>query len=115
MTNLEAFNKVELHLLAQNKRSVHPKGHQFVNSCAYRGADGTMCAVGCLIADNEYNTRMEDANLTYIQKEFGCLTGLDLAMLHDLQRLHDNQLPHEWPEGLRVLRDRYFTGKQALV
>lgn len=111
MTNLEAFNKVELHLLAQNKQS----RHKFANRCAYRGTEGTMCAVGCLIPDSEYKVRMEDVSLVRIQKGFNCLTGLDIDMLRDLQRLHDTQQPYEWLEGLRVLRDRYFTGRQALV
>ena len=29
--------------------------------CAYRGADGTMCAVGCLIKDEHYSTVVEGA------------------------------------------------------
>lgn len=46
----EVFDYVASHLLTQNDRSLLPDG----NGCAYRGDNGRTCAVGCLIADDEY-------------------------------------------------------------
>ena len=46
----EVFDRVASHLLTQSARSLLPDG----SGCAYRGANGRMCAVGCLIADYEY-------------------------------------------------------------
>lgn len=50
----EIFNKVATHLLTQGKRSVASDG-----SCMYRGPEGTKCAIGCLIEDDEYHPLLE--------------------------------------------------------
>ena len=52
MNMLEVFNKVEAHLLAQGVRSIR-KSKMYM--CAYRGAGGLRCSVGCLIKDEFYH------------------------------------------------------------
>ena len=47
------FDKVVKHLLTQKRRSESKRG------CAYRGEDGAMCAVGCLISDKAYDPEIE--------------------------------------------------------
>jgi hypothetical protein len=49
MTPQEIFDKVATHLAKQGHRAVDG------DSCMYRGSKGTMCAMGCLIPDEEYN------------------------------------------------------------
>lgn len=52
MNMQEVHNKIKAHLLAQGCASVLPS-----DTCAYRGAGGRMCAVGCLITDEAYAKR----------------------------------------------------------
>ena len=61
-------------------------------TCAYRGLDNKMCAVGCLIADDEYEPSMEDENvprLIVLGKLPARLVPHE-SMLLELQGLHDN-------------------------
>lgn len=50
----EIFDKVVTHLFAQGVQSLNK-----YNECQYRGQNGTSCAVGCLIPDEEYDARLE--------------------------------------------------------
>ena len=59
MTNQEIFDKVSAHLLAQNAKSLAFIDSYQGQACAYRGAEGRMCAAGCLIPDNRYYSGME--------------------------------------------------------
>jgi len=47
MTTQEIFNKAYIFIMKQGQKSIHYDGR-----CKYRGPDGTMCAVGCLIDDD---------------------------------------------------------------
>ena len=85
----EIFDYVIKHLRSQRHQSLDyilgDDGH-----CAYRGTSSRMCAVGCLIADDEYSPGMEGQTVD----------GIDLPrrfrnhkpMLEELQRFHDYQL-----------------------
>ena len=100
----DVFNYVIDHLRAQGERSV------FFNrdgeTCAYRGIDSalgvkeTMCAVGALIADDEYNPTWEGAPLekliTYPDLPEALRVRLDAhyEMLDDLQLFHDRQISY---------------------
>lgn len=53
-TAQEIFDKVVTHLRGMKGQSKLPGG-----GCAYRGEGGNMCAVGCLISDEEYHPHME--------------------------------------------------------
>lgn len=53
MTKQEIYDKVCAHLAQQKTRSMKD------GACAYRGDDGKMCAVGCLIPARMYRKRME--------------------------------------------------------
>lgn len=50
MNHQEVFTKVATHLLKQGRRALFAEKNGF-RSCAYRGDNGTKCAVGCLIKD----------------------------------------------------------------
>ncbi len=97
-------------------------------ACAYRGVDGDMCAVGCLLADDEYNPGMENNSVMELADLFGT-TGMfrNLAlperliphakMLEALQDLHDRSanwtsgkgLSHRGIGQLRSLRRLWLT------
>ena len=54
MTEQEIFDTVLAHLREQGKAAATDDG-----GCRYRGADGTACAVGCLIPDELYDPVIE--------------------------------------------------------
>jgi len=107
----DVFNYVIAHLRTQGEKSVvdygallgGPSGETM---CAYRGIDQsvgvkeTMCAVGALIADDEYDPSWEgcpfDELIGYWNVPESLRTRLDahFDMLVDLQTFHDSQLSY---------------------
>jgi hypothetical protein len=57
MTDQEIFDKVAQHLLAQGRPA------RAGDTCRYRAPDGSKCAIGCLIEDDQYAPRMEGIRL----------------------------------------------------
>ena len=120
MNMLEVFNKVEAHLLAQGVRSIRKSLIQ--DMCAYRGAGGLRCAVGCLIKDEAYHKGLEAIAMWADEKEEDrqmlleealIKSGIDLNstmthMLSDLQSLHDTVRPEVWKQRLQKLRVKYL-------
>lgn len=51
LTPQEAFDKVAVHLLTQNEKSIDDKGNW-----ACRGLNGCKCAIGALIPDEEFDS-----------------------------------------------------------
>lgn len=100
----DVFNYVIDHLRAQGERSIIFNRDGEV--CAYRGIDAalgvkeTMCAVGALITDDEYNPTWEGAGLealmSYPDLPVALRTRLDAhyEMLVDLQLFHDRQISY---------------------
>ena len=103
----EMFTKVAQHLLKQNARSV-----SYTESCRYRGDDGRMCAVGCLIADEAYSRDMEGLRVSsgvVIEglRDSGVCTNTVLSLLIALQSCHDSTPVSEWRQHLREIADEY--------
>lgn len=103
MTNQEIFNRVAKHLLTQNAQSV------LDGSCAYRGYDGTKCAVGVLIPAKKYSTAMEGKNVTFINRNYNLGLGLgnSMNMLITLQGIHDYVPTGLWPRELDIVMKRH--------
>lgn len=60
MSNLiQISEKIRDHLTKQRKQSKSVYAGSKVPSCAYRGDNGLMCAVGCLITDEVYTPDLE--------------------------------------------------------
>lgn len=110
MTNQEIFDKVAAHLKQQGFSATDGYGH-----CRYRGPNGSMCAVGCLIPDEYYCPSMEGLGVAYLQgnnelfQEFTRKTKLysnnqTLNLLSMLQEIHDQAAPHDlnWLDYVRV-------------
>lgn len=101
--NQAAFDKVVRHLRKQGEPSYQADGE----SCAYRGEDGRMCAVGCLIPDEQYSLSLEDRTVAYVMMGVPALSGLSHGMLDDLREVHDNLDPDDWEAGLRSVAADY--------
>lgn len=92
MNNQETYNKVKAHLLAQGEPSRQGA------DCLYRGANGLKCAIGCLIADDQYDPAFEGQSPEHNQvitavRASGCQADVDL--LSKLQEAHDKA----WSKG----------------
>lgn len=119
----EIFDKVATHLFAQGEKAISGDG-----SCVYRGADGAMCAVGCLIPNEVYTPAMEGLKAHALLSEEGFIpyndSDLDRrliipelatlrshkALLGDLQDVHD---AHE-DESYAFVWDSTKTMREAL-
>ncbi len=83
----EIFDYVVNHLRQQDRPGVDRDG-----DCSYRGRDDTMCAVGCLLADDEYDPSMEGEPVGEIELPLRLHEHID--MLDKLQAFHD--CPYNW-------------------
>jgi len=115
-TDREVFEYVKNHLLKQNEQSSHGSG------CAYRGAYGMSCAVGCLIDDDQYNEGLEDYDVfdggvidALLESVGDWLVEVDdrlsdkrILMLRLLQRIHDCTQPYTWEHDLNDLESKIF-------
>lgn len=109
MTLQEIFTKVATHLLTQNAQSISEEG----DGCVYRGPDGKMCAVGCLLADEWYDKELEyvGVNTSKVQRALqgsGVPINKDtVRLLSTLQVIHDAEPPRRWKENLEALAEQY--------
>lgn len=106
-TAQQVFDQVAAHLLKQNARSTNAEG----NKCMYRGADGMMCAAGCLIADDEYKPEMDVGAIvgggswaSMVGK--GTVPADHKIMIMKLQRLHDSSFLSSFSDQLRKLAEQ---------
>lgn len=91
------YDTVKEHLLRQGVRS------SFGEACRYRGPDGTACAVGCLLKDEDVG---EGVNV-YGLPACRVLSHKTFSLLSDLQLVHDSRQPEAWPAMLAELATRY--------
>ena len=91
----DIFDYVVLHLRKQGSRSLTED-----QTCAYRGANGTMCAVGAIMSDDEYESSFENRSIDELVYEnrlppsFENRIKSNLDMLSDLQYFHDHCLEY---------------------
>lgn len=109
MTNQELFDKVANHLLTQgipSMRDLPDESGHIRQRCAYRGDNGTKCAVGCLIPDDQYDPNMETLPVKTLLKVQPNALGFQptpeqINVLADLQTLHDICPSSQWPTLLK--------------
>jgi hypothetical protein len=92
MNQQEIFDKVASHLITQGVQAVRNRWVGYP-SCAYRGDNGTMCAAGCLIPDEEYNPEFEGLPWMDVRPDIPSLASLtdkDHDLISSLQYVHDN-------------------------
>jgi hypothetical protein len=92
MTKQQLFDKVATHLLTQNRKATDGK-----EACLYRGPGGTMCAVGCLMTNAQY----EEFGLGHL-RALG-VEDENQGLVKRLQTIHDFSYVDRWRDELREL------------
>lgn len=103
----EIFTFVKTHLLEQNVPAFD--GGECMLKLPLADGRTLSCAVGCLIADDEYNEDMEadsDA-FGFIAKYTDVTDDETQAMLYEMQQIHDGHDPEEWAARLNYLESQY--------
>jgi hypothetical protein len=87
-TEQEVFDQVATHLLTQKVQSRASK----TKVCAYRGANGLMCAAGCLISDDEYQESFDFIGTSWEQliQHGRVKTDKHSDLIESLQIIHDS-------------------------
>ena len=115
MSMRQIHTKVSKHLLKQGKRSEDGTGVAG-NNCVYRSSDGLMCAVGCLIPDDEYYSGLEgqDVNRGMVLDTLRGVIGTrwssswrKINLLERLQFIHDQVPVENWSIRLEELKKDY--------
>lgn len=106
MTPQQIFDTVATHLFAQGKQALRDDGIH----CAYRGQNGTKCAVGCLISDDQYFKGIEGHDVCGVLADysFECPDWFrqERYLLVDLQDVHDDEDHWGGPEALSIALQR---------
>ena len=113
-TAQEVFDQVATHLLTQNKQSLGVRRllGEGASPCMYRGPDHLMCAAGCLIADDEYDSKMEATIWPHLISQGWVPTDAHHELIYRLQTMHDNNSPDQWLHMLEdVAVDHRLDGK----
>lgn len=118
----EVFDFVVDHLRKQGVRSFverdFSKPHIPASEpygCLYRGPNGLMCAVGCLISDDEYRPRFEGAIVQSVLRDVLRNVFTDANehleemsyLLVNLQNIHDRRDPRAWEESFEDTARKY--------
>jgi hypothetical protein len=99
-TAQEVFDQVANHLLTQNKESIKDL------QCQYHYNE-LKCAAGCLIAEDEYDPKMDLRNHSWIGliNKFG-ITDKHHQLITRLQFIHDKYSPNNWKTELIELAEK---------
>jgi hypothetical protein len=105
MNTQAVVDKILTHLWDQGRVSHDPLGM----GCAYRGEDGTKCAIGILIPDDIYSPDMEGKSFHQLCRRYDVVADLpEIQAIKQvgevLQQLHDNL--HGMPDFRKRLRNR---------
>lgn len=109
-TAQEVFDQVAKHLLTQMKKSVakwpveRTAGSK--DYCMYRGFDGTKCAAGCLISDDEYKPEFENHNWLHLSGSNYLVPEEHCHLITKLQDIHDCYEPEDWRVKLNNLAEK---------
>lgn len=105
MTIQEAYLKIKNHLLTQNQKSISENG-----SYAYRGINGTKCAIGILMSDEDYKPMYEDMSIGGLRRyDIPSLNIIkeDPKLFQALQELHDTYNVSEWKSLLKDIEEEF--------
>ena len=114
LTQQEIFDKVAVHLLTQNDKSVDGA------TCLYHGPFGLTCAVGCLIPKEVDTTGYNSQPISHIPANVCDLMRVDLTqtgikrLLEDLQRIHDMHDVESWYQRLTATAASWLLSRDAL-
>lgn len=118
-TKQEVFEISSVHLVKQNRKATETISGR--DQCRYRAADGSMCAVGCMIPDEEYREEFEGYSVSGIGyavcEKIRAAAGItqDTADLAGrLQTIHDCGTPDTWRNRLKELAKEYNLNTDAM-
>ena len=115
-TAQQVFDQVATHLLAQNKHSkMRTKSTIQVPRCAYRGDGGLMCAAGCLIAGEEYNSDNFEMLSWFTLVQHALVPNAHVDLISALQRVHDCSPVSEWPLWLQRVAENFDLKTYAVM
>ena len=103
-TQQQMFDFMVNHLRSQGKPSVNTLDQSCEPLCMYRGSNGLMCAIGCMIPDSLYDSDLEGESVSMylrvvgVSREAGTRSFLSMAQPY----LHDD-LSGELPEDFLTL------------
>mgnify|MGYP003406154580 CR=1 FL=1 len=100
-TAQEVFDQVARHLLTQGKKSIS-ENNQY---CMYRGFNGTKCAAGCLIADDEYRSEFEIKTWAELVMGGYVVSKNHYVLIMKLQSVHDEYNIEDWKSILNRLAE----------
>lgn len=116
LSKQEVFDKVVEHALTQKQQARGKAGGQ-MEICMYRTPEGLKCFIGALIPDEEYTPELEGREVDQLlsSDRFGLtvlpIVGVDreeaVKFYLELQRIHDERKPEQWPELLRGVARQY--------
>lgn len=119
----DVFNQIVEHMLTQNKRctievlsNVGKEGDKemkYVTMPAYHGDEGTRCAAGCFIAEDEYDKRFEGQAWSWLVCE-ELVPGEHMDIIQAASTIHDTYPVGEWYEALFRLGTRSKVSVQIL-
>lgn len=91
MNKQEIFDKVLTGLRAQAIASISETS----NGCRYRGKNGTMCAAGMLVTDEEFDPKWEGRSVDDLSMRCWWPARLidDVPLARALQTAHDSAMP----------------------
>lgn len=124
MTKQEIFDKVATHLLTQNIKSLRDvtscEDGVLYSGCAYRGDNGTKCAIGCLIPDEAYlheiegSTCRSGAVVELLKSLYDFHTEYQMSFLRQLQIVHDRSPVDMWKYQLKHLAEDHMLDASVL-
>jgi hypothetical protein len=111
----DIFDQVVVHLFRQGKKSVDLKS----GFCAYRSVDTDgrvlKCAAGCLIADDEYQSKFDVIGGWVMNVRLGNFNANHKDLINDLQTVHDVFDRNDWYERLRLIANIWNINSEILL
>ncbi len=108
-TKQSIFNRAAKHLLNQMEKSISPAS----SMCMYRGPRGLKCAIGVLIPDCDYDSKMERGldHLVDIADDYGLKIPKYFkrfrSFLAEIQLIHDRNEPNQWRKALEKFAEAH--------
>lgn len=100
----ESFDKIVKHLRQQKCHSLGASKEKY---CKLRGKDNTKCAIGCLIPDDLYTSKMEIVSLYTLRDMLKDYLPENVHFLLKMRELHDNYKVEEWEENIIEMAKNY--------
>ena len=95
-TSQEVYDQIVDHLRTQGDKA-YSNGN-----CVYHSKEGTKCAAGCLIADDEYHEDFEECGWYYLVA-MGIVPRNHTNLIKEFQKVHDNVDTEDWENSFKKL------------